>query len=210
MAIDFPSSPTNGQVYGNWIYDSSITAWRNVNTDTGIGTLNAMGLKNIVPSSVSVASGSASVNGNGTITVNGATNLTINDCFSATYKSYKMIVTLTASGTTTIQSRLRNSGGLSSSNYTFRYIAVSAGTFGTAGTTSFEHTAYTNQDTASAEFLNPFLASTTQCTNFAIEVNTSYIGMGMNTNATSYNSIDLFKGNGEAFSATIQFYGYNG
>ena len=208
--IDFPSNPTNGQVYGSYIWDSSITAWRNVNTDTGIGTLNAMGLKNVVPSSISVSGGSATVNANGLITVSGVTNLTINDCFSSTYKSYKMIVTLTASGTTTLQSRLRNSGGLSSTNYTWRYIAVSAGTFGTAGTTSFEHTAYTAQDTASAEFLNPFLASTTQCTNFAIEVNTSYIGMGMNTNATSYNSLDLFKGNGEAFSATIQIYGYNG
>lgn len=28
MALDFPTSPTNGQVYGAYVYDSSITAWR--------------------------------------------------------------------------------------------------------------------------------------------------------------------------------------
>lgn len=27
MALDFPSSPTNGQVYGNWIYSSAKGAW---------------------------------------------------------------------------------------------------------------------------------------------------------------------------------------
>lgn len=28
MALDFPASPTNGQVYDQYVYDSSITAWR--------------------------------------------------------------------------------------------------------------------------------------------------------------------------------------
>jgi len=30
MALDFPSSPTNGQLFGNWTYDSSAGAWRKV------------------------------------------------------------------------------------------------------------------------------------------------------------------------------------
>lgn len=28
MALDFPSSPTNGQVYGNYYYDATTSAWR--------------------------------------------------------------------------------------------------------------------------------------------------------------------------------------
>lgn len=28
MALDFPSSPTNGQVYEQYVYDSSVSAWR--------------------------------------------------------------------------------------------------------------------------------------------------------------------------------------
>lgn len=106
MAIDFPSSPTNGMVWGNYIYDSSITAWRNVNTDTGIGTLNAMGLKNVVPTSISVGSGSASVNSNGTVSFSGASSISLNGCFTSTYESYKIIFKV-ASGTATSQVRFR-------------------------------------------------------------------------------------------------------
>lgn len=119
MPIDFPSNPTNGQVYGNWIYDSSITAWRNVNTDTGIGTLNAMGLKNVVPSSVQVGSGSATTNANGTVTFNGANSISLNDVFSSTYTNYQInLVTTEASvADTNILGRLRVSGNDSSSGY---------------------------------------------------------------------------------------------
>ena len=35
MALDFPSSPTNGQVYGDYYYDSTTTAWRSSPTTTG-------------------------------------------------------------------------------------------------------------------------------------------------------------------------------
>jgi hypothetical protein len=36
MALDFPTNPTNGQVYDTFYYDSSITAWRN------LGSKNAL------------------------------------------------------------------------------------------------------------------------------------------------------------------------
>lgn len=38
MPLDFPSSPTNGQTYENFIYDSSITAWRNQGTANNLAT----------------------------------------------------------------------------------------------------------------------------------------------------------------------------
>jgi len=38
MALDFPSSPTNGQVYGNYTYNSSKTAWINTATSTRVVT----------------------------------------------------------------------------------------------------------------------------------------------------------------------------
>lgn len=112
MAIDFPSNPTNGQVYANYIYDSSITAWRNVNTDTGIGTLNAMGLKNVVPTSISASSGSATVNANGTVTMNAITSVSLNGVFSSAYNRYQVVF----SGT-------NSSGG---ANFYFRYRAAGA------------------------------------------------------------------------------------
>jgi hypothetical protein len=36
MALDFPSNPTNGQVYDNYYYDSSITAWRSSGSKNGL------------------------------------------------------------------------------------------------------------------------------------------------------------------------------
>lgn len=36
MALDFPSSPTNGQVYGNYYYDASIGAWSSFATSSNI------------------------------------------------------------------------------------------------------------------------------------------------------------------------------
>lgn len=35
MAIDFPASPTNGQIYQGYYYDSSKAAWRSQNSQTG-------------------------------------------------------------------------------------------------------------------------------------------------------------------------------
>lgn len=120
MAIDFPANPTNGQVFSNYIYDSSITAWRNVNTDTGIGTLNAMGLKNVVPTSISVGSGSATVNANGLVTFSGASSISLNGVFTSTYADYEVIISGSLKSSVdnaAMQLRLRASSTDSSSNY---------------------------------------------------------------------------------------------
>lgn len=119
MAIDFPSNPTNGQTFGNWIYDSAITAWRNIKTDTGVSTLNAMGLKNVVPSSVQLGSGSATITQNGTVTFTGANSISLNDVFSSSYTNYQInLVTTSASiADTNILGRLRVSNTDTSSGY---------------------------------------------------------------------------------------------
>ena len=116
--IDFPANPTNGMVYGSYIYDSSITAWRNVNTDTGIGTLNAMGLKNVVPTSVVVGSGSATTNANGTVTFSGASSISLNGIFSSTYTDYKIVIGLqNAAGNSDVWMKWRVSGTDVSTGY---------------------------------------------------------------------------------------------
>ena len=169
MAIDFPSNPTNGQVYANYIYDSSITAWRNVNTDTGIGTLNAMGLKNVVPTSISVGSGSATVNSNGRVTFSSATSLSLNNVFSSTYTSYKIVLSAGAASTgTSISLRLRSSGAdRSNSAYYFggyfsREQGTTTGAWSSSGITSMTLVSVyniANTNSVQAEINNPFDSS---------------------------------------------------
>lgn len=188
------------------------TADTQIGTDRGrLTTLEARKLSGLVPiiPTLSNTGGSASINSTtGTITASGVTNLILNNCFSSDYRFYKIVISLTAGGTATLQGRVRNSGGVSTTSYAGRYIAMSNGVFGTAGTTtSFDLTGYTAADTMSAEIMNPYAASMTTMTVFATEGTTSYIGMGTHNVSTSYTSFDVFKGNGEAFSGIINIYG---
>lgn len=41
MALDFPSSPTNGQAYGNYIYSSVTGAWKIYNADNAVSQQKA-------------------------------------------------------------------------------------------------------------------------------------------------------------------------
>ena len=70
------------------------------------------GLNQIIPSSVSVGSGSASVGANGKITLTGVgTNISINGVFSSTYTNYHIVYDLiSASSHTALNMRLRASG----------------------------------------------------------------------------------------------------
>jgi hypothetical protein len=63
-----------------------------VNTDTGVAALNTMGLRNVLPSSVSVSAGSAVVNSNGTVTFTNAANINLAGIFTSEYQFYKLII----------------------------------------------------------------------------------------------------------------------
>jgi len=103
----------------------------NVNTRLGIGSTGNVltvaggvptwaapagggtrGLQQIIPTSVAVGSGTATVGANGMITLSGVgTNLSINGCFTGTYTNYKVVWDLkTASSHTSLDVRMRASG----------------------------------------------------------------------------------------------------
>lgn len=219
MALDFPANPTNGQVYANYIYDSSITSWRNVNTDTGIGTLNAMGLKNVVPTSVVVGSGSATTNSNGMVTFNAASSISLNGVFTSTYKNYRVITSITNSTqTTTLSFRLRASGtDYSGGQYYFGgYLARANATSGsyTANATT---NAYVGEMVATADYTNSildfFAPQLVQSTGFVLN-SVSYAtaiagitGGGLIGTATQYDGITIYPAGGNA-TGTIQVFGY--
>lgn len=138
MPLDFPSSPTNGQKYGQYVYDSALPGWRNVNS-TEANTLIQVGLVPIVPTSISVGSGTGTVDSTGLVSINGASSLQINGTFSDTYKRYKVVLGGYSASSDYMNLRF-TSGGTpnSASSYYFAggYMNTSAVGFQTAGTPS--------------------------------------------------------------------------
>jgi hypothetical protein len=221
MPIDFPANPTNGQVYSNWIYDSSITSWRNVNTDTGVAALNTMGLRNILPTSVDVGSGSATTNANGFVQFSGVTSISLNNVFSSTYDSYKILFRTTNAGANAVSPRLRlraSGSDNSASQYSFAVPLVSnAGNF-----TSYTGTNLTYFDLGNAS-VN--LSGYNEISISKPNVSSSWTSMNWTT--FSHSSSNFFGGGGGGFhsvnyaatgftifastsniTGTVQVYGY--
>lgn len=222
MPIDFPSNPTNGQVYSNWIYDSSITAWRNVNTDTGIGTLNAMGLKNVVPTSVVVGSGSATTNANGTVTFSGATTVSLNGVFTSTYKNYKVLLKTSPSAASyggAIYLKLRTTGTDYSLNYYFGGTYVSQGTMNTQNVSGAQlnigllpDNATDDRLSSSIEIFSPYESKATGYNVTAGSVfagnNYNYNLNGTNISTNIFDGLTIIPGGSGNITGTIQVYGY--
>lgn len=106
-----------------WTIDF-VTAFESV-TQTVSNTQIVAGLVPLVPTSVSVNSGSASVSADGTVSFSGGvTNLRVNGCFSSTYKYYRVMfeVEATSSGMD-LMFQLINLGG----GYTYGRIGAYSG-----------------------------------------------------------------------------------
>jgi hypothetical protein len=208
MPIDFPANPTNGQVFSNWIYDSSITAWRNVNTDTGVAALNTMGLRNVVPSSVVVGSGSATVNANGQVSFTAASSISLNGVFTSTYNHYRIIYTLGVGSSTNGELRIRYRASNSDNSSTTYFQVVQClsinGTANTFSGTSLSYGALSETATTA--------------------IGTNFYGGGLDvrnpqaplTTTSQWQSFGFRPGTGEAtwqggnhFNATTQFDGFS-
>lgn len=180
-ALDFPTSPTNGQIYEGYVYDSSLPGWRSkggavaaiytsdtapsgavkgdmwfrtsdgttyvyvVDADTSqwveirseISTLK-VGLVPVIPTSITVGSGTASVAADGLVTFTNCNYFDIINSFSATYANYKIIIeTLTASvADSSINYVLVTSGGTANgSNFSSQRLYAQNTSLGTTNGT---------------------------------------------------------------------------
>jgi hypothetical protein len=178
------------------------------------------GLVQIVPTSVSVGSGSASVSSNGAITYTGITSITINNCFSAKYDNYRIVISNATQASA--QGYLRwqlASGGTAISTTTYNHERIyaqgtSLGALSGTGLTSAPFTAVgTVVNFAILELSNPFLATPTKgisqgnysspSTPFYSEYHTTY-----NSNSTSYDGLNLNLEQ-STLTGTVRIYGYN-
>ena len=166
------------------------------------------GLVPIVPTSVTLASGSSTISSNGLVTVTGSTNTTLNGVFSAAYKNYLIHVNITSGASGSLWGRLRNSSGVASSAYTGTYLSMGAAS-GPTSTAAMDFISLAGGDFLEAVVSQPFLAIQTKYMCRGEQNNgTMYLTAGRNTNSTSYDSLDILKSDSAVMSATIQVYGY--
>lgn len=187
MALDFPANPTHGQTFGSYIYDTSIPGWRNVNSSEGIGLQFKSGLVPIVPSSITVSSGSATVDNEGKVTFTGVGTLSLDGLFSADYDNYLLYIDIPA-GTTQTWYRFRANGADRTDNL-YGYSTYYTDWNGNFAATTPRSSGYqtkgclTSYFPLSAEIKQPFIATR--------GTNTSAKGNVINTavwNAGGFNS----------------------
>lgn len=280
-ALDFPASPTNGQVYGQYTYDATKGAWRVIgvsgtsvissatppssptagniwfNTNDGVffvyyndgdtsqwvemkantasgstvaarvdaleaadaGT-NKSGLVPILPTSVSVGSGSASVNSNGTIFFTNAEYMQLNGVFTTAYDFYKLVYTHNGKSSnsslrwTTGGTPNATSGQYYSAIYVFRSAGTSAvyGNVGGASITDLSYGSDSNSSTLSADISGPANSS------FRTQMQWQQNGAGLegrvgaaeySNPATIFDGFRIYALNGAGtYTATMNVYGY--
>ena len=145
--------------------------------------------------------------------------ININNCFSSTYKTYLIILTITnMSLGANIRFRLRASGTDSTTNYKQQTIQFTGTSVSTSISAITDFWQWGNADPTKAFFtvdlMNPFEADTTFAfarsltgsagayTTPLVEFPASY-----NTNATSYDGITIYSHNGATITGNARIYG---
>lgn len=100
-------------------YDGS--AWNSLAYATAVPTLAQTGLRTVIPTSVTVGSGSGSIDTTtGVVTFSGANNLFIDGAFTSAYRNYRVVGSgITASTAAQIDAQFRAGGTTKSGNYYF-------------------------------------------------------------------------------------------
>jgi len=176
------------------------------------------GLAKIVPSSVTVGSGTGSATALGTVTFTGASSVTLNGIFSSTYDNYKIIFAeLEGSTGTTLRGRLGASGTPTTAGYYYGAWLVNhtAGT-GT-GSGSNQGSIFLNEVAAGStngvgqeiDFFSPYKAldTTFNYQGFCTQQLRMHVGSGEIDNATLMTDFQIFPDSG-TITGTASIYGY--
>jgi hypothetical protein len=186
-------------------------------------TPSRQGLINVVPTSVSVGSGSASVGANGGVTFTGVNPITINGCFNSAYENYKIIVSCQQNSSNADWAFTTTSSG-----------TVAASTWGAAGVSAFAATSgalfATNAQNAASiqiaasgnstysrcniDIFSPALSVPTALTNLFMSgfsgagTNTGGFINGYHNTALAYDGFRITPTSG-TITGTVRVYGYN-
>ena len=217
------------------VYDGS--AWKNVfpadASDIASGTLaiarggtgatTGAGLVPVIPTSVNVGSGSGSYNSTtGLVTFTGATSVSVNGCFTSSFKNYRILFDETAASVYADGNlRLRASGTDANTGYYRNGILVDAASdsgFQNGNTDNFGNALTTHSAASNAyaqaiiEIHDPAVAKPTTIQSINLSWNGTaqrFISCGgFHTTATAYDGFTILLSTGN-YSGTFKIYGYN-
>lgn len=232
--FDFPTNPTNGQVYQNYYFDSSIGTWRNLGSKNALSSAvtalqtfdtNTVGMKNIVPSSIDLyGGGTATVGAAGEVVFTSATGLGLKNIFSSGYRNYRIVVSGLKSATGAPQLHMRFldlSGAIdSTSNFYFGgWIVFGTGSgyindIGANRMVAHYGFAGDNYNSFELEVSNPYAAVKTQYRNqysgwySASQNQNGFLG-GFFDNTTQFSGVAFYSSTGTQITGEVTVYGYN-
>jgi hypothetical protein len=178
----------------------------------------ANGLVKVIPTSVSVGSGSASVDTTGNVILgSGVSSVTVNGAFNATYDNYRIIVSGGSASTSGINIIMTLGATTSGYSYAGFYLTYGTATLNAESANSQAGwvrvaRGTVNQITGNIDVFSPFLSQRTTFQSSAIGGATTDITSfhtGFLDNSTSYTGFTLTTNAGTMTGSTIRVYGYN-
>lgn len=177
---------------------------------------NAVGLVPIVPTSVSVGSGSATTSSSGTVSYTGVSSLNLNGIFTAAYANYRIVFQHILTSDTGLNLRLRVSG-VDNTSAVYNNHHIYWGPGGNGVNIISNHTVFGalfghGKQRGAYELYSPQLAVRTGATFHGVAENGSG-GTEQHTSSVLHKADTQFDGvtiypTGGTFSGTVQVYGY--
>ncbi len=172
-----------------------------------------MGLSLITPTSIAATGGSGSISTTGAVSFTSASAISLNGCFSSTYQNYKIVLNISASGSSDLQMRFRVSGTDATTNYNRYGIAVNSSgaivNYGSGTSQAFFYVVQTSGIDTGAEFnlYSPFETIATRIVATSSGGTSPVFMGGRHTTASSYDGFTLFP-DASTFTGIISVYGY--
>jgi hypothetical protein len=178
------------------------------------------GLNEVIPSSVAVGSGTATVGTNGKVSFTSVgTNLSINGCFSSTYTNYKVVMDFDDTGANGTNMRLRAGGtdNTTASSYVSQSLQAQNSTVSTTRVTlNYWSDPFFGSATATnaveINFYRPFDADTTAFTTLAVCAaggGILFTAAGTHNQNTSYDGFTVTIGSTDTLTGALRVYGWN-